>query len=175
MSTYTLVSVHEVDATGATGSRVGSGSLVHPLLVLLHPPLSGQLADRGDVATRLRLAIGSFDDTHSVVEVIDVQGVHVAETSGDDPLIAVSLARAASSSPMPLVGVTADADRDFLVDAIRQHLAQAPTPVDVRSEDELGGAASDWSTWPCRIFHPPPRWCFQPEPDTEALPCPGSE
>jgi hypothetical protein len=59
---------------------------------------------------------------------------------------------------MPLVGVTADADRDFLVDAIRQHLAQAPTPVDVRSEDELGGAEF-WRTWPCEFFRPPPWWC----------------
>lgn len=105
--------------------------------------------------TRLRLAIGSFDGSDSVVEVIDARGIHVAETSHDDPLVGVALARPASSSPEPLVGITAESDRDILIEALRQNMAEAPQRE--RSGEKLPGGDRHFSL--CRLFKPPPWFC----------------
>lgn len=108
MASRTLVAVHEVH-DGMTGARVGSGSLVDPLLVLVHPPLDRRLADQsaavegGEQApstTRLRLAVGWLDedDDGTVLEVIDVHEVLVAEDSSE-LLVCLDLERA-SAAPL---------------------------------------------------------------------------
>lgn len=38
MTLQTQVSIYGVDETGATNARLGSGTLIDPVLVLLHPP-----------------------------------------------------------------------------------------------------------------------------------------
>lgn len=93
MATSTTVSVYEVDASGQTGANLGTGSLIDPRLVLVHPPLSKLLASAG-VGVSLRVGIGADD----LVEVIDVRGVHVDLEQDDQPLVAIALKRSASAA-----------------------------------------------------------------------------
>ncbi|PZS35189.1 MAG: hypothetical protein DLM59_03385 [Pseudonocardiales bacterium] len=174
MKTSTLVSVHQVDAAGATGSRVGGGSLIHRQLVLIHSPLSRQLAQGESAMTRLRLAIGSFDGHHPVVEVIDADEILIAETPGDDPVVAVGLPRPASSPREPLAGLTADLTRDRLIEVLSQHMARQPTSHRERSEEEDDSDDPELRPYGlCGIFN----WSFcrsiplkptpDPDPDCE--------
>jgi len=110
--------------------------------------------------TRLRLAIGSFDGSHSVVEVIDADGIHVAQTPGGDPVVGVSLARPASSPAEPLAGLTADLDKDRVLEVLSQHLAQQPNSDGKRSEDaDLDGKERYVQSALCKVFNNRPWWC----------------
>ena len=126
MAHRTLVAVHEVH-DGVTGARIGSGSLVDPLFVLVHPALDRRLAQRAarfgageqtPRTTRLRLALGwlAEDDDASVLEVIDVQAIWVAQDSSE-PLVGLDLERP-SAAPVEAVhaggGDPAVAARAFL-------------------------------------------------------------
>lgn len=123
MDTRTLVSVYEVDDTGATGRRVGSASLVQPELVVVHPPLCYRLAGADPAPVRLRVGIVSLPDAGGV-EVIDTRGTNVAAAadtgSTAPPLVALDLAR---PSKAPVESLPAG---DDLADVLRAHLAGVP-------------------------------------------------
>jgi hypothetical protein len=123
MDTRTLVSVYEVDDTGATGRRVGSASLVQPELVVVHPPLCHRLAGADPAPVRLRVGIVSLPDAGGV-EVIDTRGTNVAAAadtgSTAPPLVALDLAR---PSKAPVESLPAG---DDLADVLRAHLAGVP-------------------------------------------------
>lgn len=123
MTESTLVSVYEVDEDGSTGALLGSGSLIHPALVLVHPDLSHALAAGRD--RRLRAGIASPAPGSTVVEVIDVRAIQVAEDPELEPLVALDLVRPATAPVEPMHPASADA----MAAAIRQHLDQLrPTP-----------------------------------------------
>lgn len=86
MPSSSRVSIYEIGPAGETGARLGSGSLIHPGLVLVHPPLSRQLAAAG-TPVKLRLGVGS----DGLAEVIDGGDVHVAEDQPGEPLVAIDV------------------------------------------------------------------------------------
>ncbi len=43
MDPLCIVSIHRIDPTGTLAGAEGTGSLVHPLVVLVHPPLDQRL------------------------------------------------------------------------------------------------------------------------------------
>jgi hypothetical protein len=124
VTSRTLVSIYEVDQSGDTGAQVGTGSLIEMRLVLVHPPLSRDLA-RGGVnpPPRLRLAVGSLDAETSVVEVIDADDVAVIVAPDDEPLVGLKLVRPARSAVNELMPA-GEADRTALVAAARRHVAE---------------------------------------------------
>lgn len=76
MAKQTIVSIHEVDEAGLTGPRVGEGSLIAPLWVLVHPPLSVALsadiaAEKGPM--QLRVGLRSDPAAGPLIEIIDAQ------------------------------------------------------------------------------------------------------
>jgi hypothetical protein len=126
MATKSQVVVYQVDASGGTGARVGTGSLIHPLFVLVHPPLSLQLADQPH-ETKLRLGIGSLADDGGVIEVIDTYEIDVYEHDGV-PLVAAGLARpsaAAFGLVLPDGAETGEAD---LAQALMTCLSETGPP-----------------------------------------------
>ena len=138
MATQTLVSVYQVEGSGNTGPAAGSASLVDPLAVLVHPPLSGQLAQLSDApaaddpdvvpAAAYRLGLCGTDGTDGV-EVIDAVSVHVV-TAGDQPVVLLELATA-STAPVEAVMAPFSADGQkpdpaALTAALQAFLAELP-------------------------------------------------
>lgn len=115
----TLVAVYEVDEDGSTGRFLGSGSLVRPELVLVHPELAHDLA--GSSGRRLRAGVASPTPGAAFVEVIDVRTAHVAVDPEPEPLVALELSRAAAAPVEPMHSAGAAG-----VAAARQHLAGLP-------------------------------------------------
>lgn len=126
MTTRVRVTVYEVGPDGSTGSPVGDGSLVHPLLVLAHPALRRRALVTAD-PPRLRVALATAEqDGELTAEVVEVAGVHHTgdPAAGDDggPVL-LSLASATrAGTALAASGGTAGGPEE-----VRSRLAQAPT------------------------------------------------
>ena len=101
---------------------MGTGSLINPLVVLVYPPLSLQLAGQPP-ATKLRLGIGSPAD-HGVIEVIDTRAIQVVVHDGV-PLVAIGLARPSAAAVDPILPEGTETDKEDFTEADRKALAQA--------------------------------------------------
>lgn len=123
MTLQTLVSIYGVDETGATGAQLGSGTLIGPVLVLLHPPLSRRLAGSGN-STRLRVGIARAGTAPHDVEVIDGSDIYQAVHDSGEPLVALEL-RQPTSAPVELVFPPSD-DGGEIADALVKYLAGLP-------------------------------------------------
>ena len=123
MATRTQVVVYQVDESGATGAWVGTGSLINPLVVLVNPPLSLQLAGQPP-ATKLRLGIGSLADDGGVIEVIDTRRIQVVVYDGV-PLVAIGLARHSTAAVDPILPEGTETDKEDFTEADKNALAQA--------------------------------------------------
>jgi hypothetical protein len=122
MATRTQVFVYQVDASGGTGAWVGTGLLINPLVVLVRPPLSRQLAGQPPT-TKLRLGIRSPAD-HGVIEVIDTRGIQVVVHDGV-PLVATGLVRRSKAAVDPILPEGTETDKEDFTEADRKALAQA--------------------------------------------------
>jgi hypothetical protein len=154
MATKTQVVVYQVDASGGTGARMGTGSLIHPLIVLVDPPLSLQLANKPDVP-KLRLGVGSLADDGGVIEVIDADGIDVYRHE-EVSLVAVGLARPSAAAFGPVLPDGTETDKD-LAQALMTCLSEAASPGAVAPTAQPGdrpprGFRSPW----CRLF---PKLC----------------
>jgi hypothetical protein len=127
------VAVYAVGDGGATGARLGSGSLVDPRMVLVNPPLAGRLAALAPDVPALRVGIAAPDGT---VEVIDSRGVQVSAGSGGTPLVGLELS-GRSGAPTADLGVSGD-DRpgvhEQLVTAVSALLAEDPEPIPIPTD-----------------------------------------
>ena len=144
MSVQTHVSVYGVDEAGATSALLGSGTLIDPVFVLLHPPLSQRLAG-GENSVRLRAGIASNGTDPGIVEVIDGDKLHVSPSHTPEPLVALELLRptAAPVAPLSPVGDDAEATADLLV----KYLACLPDT----NRDPSGPTSTDDFPW-CQTF-----------------------
>jgi hypothetical protein len=158
MSAQTWVAVYGVDDAGATSARVGTGLLVHPLLVLLRPPLSGRIA-AGHGPTGLRLGIASPAEP-GIVEVIDADRVHV-ETREEpgEPLVALELCGAAASPTDEVPTLDGARDRNEAIAALERLLQVDPGTATDDSPDQAvlvppdrgGGGNEDRSVF-CKLL-----------------------
>lgn len=159
MTLQTHVSIYSVDETGTTGAQVGSGTLIGPVLVLLHPPLSRRLAG-GENSRRLRAGIAPAGTTPAAVDFIDAGEIHVATGDHPEPLVALELLRS-TSAPVESLFPAGDSN-GFAADELVQHLASLP------GSDRAGGqdrsepprsapAKRDSRRFPEGPFRPP--WC----------------
>lgn len=123
MSEQTHVSIYDVGDAGATGALLGSGTLIAPAFVLLHPPLNQRLAGSGN-SVRLRVGIASTGTESDIVEVIDGDKLHVSPVHTREPLVGLELLHRAAAPVAPLspVGDDAKATADLLV----HYLASLP-------------------------------------------------
>lgn len=159
MTLQTQVSIYGVDETGATNARLGSGTLIDPVLVLLHPPLSRRLVG-GEISMRLRVGTASTGTEPGIVEVIDGGDIHVATNGDREPLVALELLQPASAPIEPLF--PAGDDAGDLTDAVVQYLASLPDsshtgrldqaeplePTRVRRDPDNSDAAPWCRIWP---------------------------
>jgi hypothetical protein len=94
----TVVSIYAQGEDGTTGPWVGSGLLLAPDLVVVHPPLDEELGADGD-GPGLRVGIATPD---GLVEVLDVVRTHVATGStGHDVALELSGPSAAPTPDLP--------------------------------------------------------------------------
>lgn len=99
MAKQTIAAIYEVDASGMTGPRVGEGTLIAPLWVLVHPPLSVNIA-AGTGPTRFRAGLRSDPATGPLIEIIDAEeAVVIGVTAVGRPLVGVKL-RTRAVSPL---------------------------------------------------------------------------
>ena len=145
---------------------MGTGSLIDPLFVLIHPPLSLQLADlqKADQppATKLRLGIGSLADDGGVIEVIDTHETDDIDVYAHDgePLVAVGLARPSAAAFGPVLPDGTETSQEDLVQALMTCLSEAAPPDAAAPAAQLGDlrgppgpvAQSPW----CKLF---PKLC----------------
>lgn len=132
MTLQTHVSIYSVDETGATGAQVGSGTLIGPVLVLVHPPLSRRLAG-GENSMRLRVGIAPAGPPPNTVDFIDSSDIHVATDDNREPLVALELLQP-TAAPIESLFPAGDSD-GFAADALAQHLASLP------ESDRISGRA----------------------------------
>src|SRR5262245_12488588 len=124
MTPQAHVAVYGVDETGATSVPLGSGTLIAPQLVLVHPPLSRQLAS-GENTKRLRVEITVAGSDPGTAEVIDVVEVHVAAADlSAEPLVALQLQQL-SDAPFELL-FCRDDDIGPTVELMVWYLASLP-------------------------------------------------
>ena len=110
------VAIHKIDAAGTLAEAQGTGSLVHPLVVLVHPPLDQQLLYGVDPDSwRVVAEVGG------VRAEVGVRSIEKGERKGGTQLVALALDAAATS---PTVGVVsnASASMDELAAALDRHL-----------------------------------------------------
>lgn len=102
----TIVSIYQVNGAGQTGLQVGEGSLVLPRSVLVHPPLSDQIATTGNPG-ELRVGISSKDGNRRLVEVIDGLGPArvLASTASTGALVGLELRTQANSPVDVMTGI----------------------------------------------------------------------
>jgi hypothetical protein len=131
----TIVSIYEVGDSGATGRQVGTGLLIGPQLVLVHPPLDTELAAAG--APSLRVGMAALIDGYHGIEIIDVENVLVSSTDANRPLVALALrgVSVAPITPMARTGVDDPARvvadyLDLIDNRIRGGLGPPPTTAD---------------------------------------------
>ncbi|MFG1793306.1 hypothetical protein [Nocardia sp. NPDC049149] len=131
MTRQTLVVVYAVEGAGATGERLGAGTLIEPDFVLVDPPLNQALA-----AQSRALRVGVSNAEHAITEVIDVVQVRVVPDAPDLVLLELAVASTAPEHgvPLSLIDDTFGFDRfriptnDEIVAAVREVLAEAPPP-----------------------------------------------
>jgi hypothetical protein len=128
---HTLVLIYEVGDTGATGPQAGSGLLIGPELVLVHPPLGSGLAAPNAPALRVGLVTSAGD--RPSFEVIDVARVLVSRADTERQLVALVLNRPTTSPVTPITQMGADpvkAVADYLevVDAQVRGIQVIPGP-----------------------------------------------
>ena len=130
---------------------MGTGSLIHPLFVLVHPPLSLQLADQPH-ETKLRLGIGSLADDGGVIEVIDTYGIDVYKHDGV-PLVAAGLAGPSTAAFGP---VLPDGTETDLAQALMTCLSETGPPEaaapPTQPEDLPGHRGPEPRPLPCKLF-----------------------
>jgi hypothetical protein len=131
----TVVSIYDVGDAGATGRQVGTGLLIGPQVVLVHPPLDAELA--AAVAPRLRVGMAALVDGYQGVEIIDVDNVLVSSAETKRPVVALALrgVSAAPITPMARTGVDDPAKvvvdyLDLIDNRIRGGLGPPPTVAD---------------------------------------------
>jgi hypothetical protein len=129
--THTLVSIYAVDDTGATGPQVGSGLLIGPELVLVHPPLGSELAAPNAPVLRVGSVTSAGD--YPSFEIVDVARVLVSRADTGRPLVALALSRPTTSPVTPITQMGADpvkAVADYLevVDAQVRGIQAIPGP-----------------------------------------------
>ena len=137
---------------------MGTGSLIHPLFVLVYPPLSLQLADKPN-ETKLRLGIGSLADHGGVIEVIDTDGIDVYEHDGV-PLVATGLTRGSTAAVAPVFPDGTEPGKEDLAQILMTYLSELEPPEPLSEleppepepPDVVKLARSLW----CRLF---PRLC----------------
>jgi hypothetical protein len=125
----TTIAVYDVDPDGQTSSCRGNGLLIHPGLVVTHPPLSEQLSD-GMAGAGLRAGIAYADGASTVVEIIDITDVEPADPAiagTAQPLVALRLARASHAPVLPLPAA-AESDARELAAALAAQLSPQPAP-----------------------------------------------
>jgi hypothetical protein len=131
MTRQTLVVVYAVDGAGATGERLGAGTLIEPDFVLVDPPLNQALA-----AQSRALRVGVANAEHAITEVIDVAQVRVVPDAPDLVLLELAVASVAPDHGVPVsfIDDTLGFDRfriptnDEIIAAVRVVLAEAPPP-----------------------------------------------
>lgn len=119
----TIVSIYEVDEWSATGPWVSQGSLVYSSLVVVHPPLSNQIATgKGPARTRVGILPGEGAPvSQEFSEVIDVWGKpRVLWVEDDLSIVVLELRRPALSPVYEIPGVdwTKPQEDNFRVAAI---------------------------------------------------------
>lgn len=126
----TIVSIYEVDEEGTTGPWIGQGTLVLPQLVLVHPPLSAQIAN-GKTVQQSRVGICAPTTeaflgaraTAKTVEIIDVIGqprVFWTEEASGQVLVGLDL-RTPARSPvdkLPNIDSETPAEQGFKKSAL---------------------------------------------------------
>jgi hypothetical protein len=110
MAARNVVSIFQVEADGSTGERIATGTLIHPLLILVHEPHDSRLDD--NKLGRLRAGVTATSiEGPSAVEVID--GVRVRRVLVDparDPILTLDLVHPADTSVEPLTEELSAAD-----------------------------------------------------------------
>ncbi len=156
MATRTQVFVYQVDASGGTGALAGTGSLIDPLVVLVHPPLSRQLAGQPHAA-KLRLGIGSLADPGGVIEVIDTSDIEVYMHDGT-PLAATLLARPSTAAVDPVLPEGTESGKEDFTEADRNHWAQTLMTylAEAAPPDAVAPTAPPPGPWPSPTDPP---WC----------------
>jgi hypothetical protein len=165
--TQTQVVVYQVDPSGGTGARVGTGSLIDPLFVLINPSLSpllsAQLATQPD-APNLRLGIGSLANDGGAIEIIDVREIIEVYEHDGERVVALELARpsAAAFDPVFPVGGTVPSEEKDLVQAVSTYLEKATPPDDAGAStgppaDLQGPPPPVFYAWFCKLKPKDPR------------------
>jgi hypothetical protein len=157
MDSSGTVAIHNVDADGTLAEAQGTGSLVHPLVVVVHPPLDRRLRDAADPAI-WRVVAGVGD----VREEVAVRSIETSERKGAPQLVALALDAAATSPTVGLVS-SAGASMEELAMALDRHLdtgfSLGPGPGPNPGETEKSPFCKLW----------PKSWfCGEPEPDPDA-------
>jgi hypothetical protein len=152
MTKGTRVVIYRVDDAGGTGARVGRGSLVDPMLVLVHPPLSDRIAQRQG-PRRLRVGIVSPGEDGDV-EVIDIEEVHSEPgPSAAETLVGLELKWPASAPTDEVAGI--EDDRMPAVDGDRRDAIRTA------ALEHVQGGTDELPTG-CPGGPPPPEapWCY---------------
>ncbi|WP_141717605.1 hypothetical protein [Nocardia altamirensis] len=131
MTKQTLVVVYAVDGAGATGERLGAGTLIESDFVLVHPLLNQALA-----AQQRPVRVGVFAAEHDITEVIDVAQVRVVPDAPELVFLELAVASRAPEHGLPLTLVDEEfgierfhmPTNDEIVAAVRQVLADVPPP-----------------------------------------------
>lgn len=146
MAKHTIVAIYEIDSTGATGARVGEGSLVDSELVFVHPPLSERIAD-GCGPRRLRLGIRSDFDGIPFVAVADAIDEPVVIGTAEDvgPLVGLILDGTSGAPWDGLTGV-------HQVGTVEELVVLAVPRLQYYAEDDWNGGGVPYSSsfW-CRF------------------------
>lgn len=103
------IRIHLLDESGELGEQVGHGTAIDPTLVLVHPPLSHELANGDRDHSGLAVATASAGTA-------PVHGVSVADGDGE-PLVALDLGTAVPADLIHDLPGPADTLRRYLTEA----------------------------------------------------------
>lgn len=142
--TVLTVPVVTLSNDGQIVDHVGFATRVRPDLLLVHPPLSEQLAGAGGEATQ-RYGVLDNDADHPV----PVHGILVANDD-DGPLVALDLA----SNPLagPVLPIRSTGDAAELASALRRHLEEPTLVVSLTILDAPDDEGPETGVPWCKVF-----------------------